>query len=188
MNDDYYNRGLLFRDSKELNLKKQFYGYDTFDITGDENSDRVIITKNGEDVGTVQTEVVPDLHPAFQKRENNSLFHCLTDAADIHLKDEVSILVFFYLCASLSNPRLLSTHILSIAIRIIKQLLLMLEQRVADKKGVSELIGVLTESQLQRKVFTASPESLPDRNPLLETSRKPFIVVEGLDATGKLIS
>ena len=51
-------------------------------------------------------------------------------------------------------------------------------------EGVSELLEIVQDSQLQRKVYTPSPERNPHQNLLDETARKPFIVIEGLDATG----
>ena len=57
-------------------------------------------------------------------------------------------------------------------------------QRVAALEGVSELMQIVSDSQLQRKVYVPSLETNSHQSPFPETVRKPFIVVEGLDATG----
>ena len=101
---DNYNRGFLVKitnnkarrvegasraseSGKETELQPKNKKYQTFEIVLGETD--AIIKSSGEDIGILQPEVVPDVHPAFQSRQNNSLFHCLADAVDIHLKDEV---------------------------------------------------------------------------------------------------
>ena len=95
--NDYYNRGFLFKSTaascflQDSDSKKQFEKakYEIFEIVPDKDSDCTLIKYNGETIGTLQSENNPEVHPAFQNRQNNSLFHCLADAVDIHLKDEV---------------------------------------------------------------------------------------------------
>ena len=101
-----YNRGILIR-SKELSDKTSpFYepGLDTeykrkVQIDGEEfetfqiitNDTGTFVKRSGESVGSVLLEARQNVHPAFQNRSNNCLFHCLPDAFDVHLKDEVKV-------------------------------------------------------------------------------------------------
>ena len=106
---DSYNRGILIR-SKELSDKTSLFyepGSDTefkrkVKIDGEEFETFQIITddtgtfvkRSGESVGSVLLEAKQNVHPAFQNRSNNCLFHCLPDAFDVHLKDEVIVYYF----------------------------------------------------------------------------------------------
>ena len=69
--------------------------FETFQIVTDDTG--TFVKRNGEYVGTVLLETKQNVHPAFQNRSNNCLFHCLADAFDVHLKDEVKI---YYLAIS----------------------------------------------------------------------------------------
>ena len=102
---DSYNRGILIR-SKDLSDKTSpFYEpgseaekrkvqvdgeeFETFQMISDDTG--TFVKRKGETVGSVWLEVKQYVHPALQNRSNNCLFHCLADAFDVHLKDEVKV-------------------------------------------------------------------------------------------------
>ena len=112
---DRYNRGILIRNKELLDKTSPFYEpgsetefkrkvkidgeeFETFQIITDDDTG-TFVKRSGESVGSVLLEARQNVHPAFQNRSNNCLFHCLPDAFDVHLKDEVKV---FYLAIQIN--------------------------------------------------------------------------------------
>ncbi len=81
-----YLRGFLLDETAVLGPKLDRECFQTLNVWMDES--RASIYCDGEKLGEFRDEPMPDIHPAFLERENNSIFHSLTAASDV-LKDEV---------------------------------------------------------------------------------------------------